>query len=290
MNTAIAVPPEQTSLIVKLASRFSVDPKKLMSTLKSTAFKQAVDRNSGKPIEPTDEEMMALLIVADQYNLNPFTREIYAFRDVRRGGIVPIVGVDGWARLINEHPMFNGATFNYGSNPEGKLEFVECTLHRKDREHATTIREYLRENKRDTDNWTNMPTRMLRHRAFIQAGRLTFGYVGIYDEDEGRAIIEGRFRRDRDASTIVAHLDRPDQAPQNTELPPPGPGDDQPLNYAEIMSALQTAARLEDLDELDATRDTANGLGDLQQIAEIDVEYRRLRKQLQQRPPPPAAA
>jgi hypothetical protein len=29
----------------------------------------------------TDEQMMALLIVADQYGLNPFTKEIYGYPD-----------------------------------------------------------------------------------------------------------------------------------------------------------------------------------------------------------------
>ena len=42
---------------------------------------------------------MALLIVADQYGLNPFTREIFAFDD-KRAGIVPVVSVDGWSRIL----------------------------------------------------------------------------------------------------------------------------------------------------------------------------------------------
>ncbi len=36
--------------------------------------------------------MAALMIVADQYGLNPFTREIFAFPD-KQNGIVPVVGV-----------------------------------------------------------------------------------------------------------------------------------------------------------------------------------------------------
>jgi hypothetical protein len=53
--------------------------------------------------------MMALLIVADQYGLNPWTKEIYAFPD-KSNGIVPVVGVDGWARIINTHEQFDGRT------------------------------------------------------------------------------------------------------------------------------------------------------------------------------------
>ncbi len=68
-----------------------------MNTLKNTAFKGG---------NVTDEQFTALLIVANQYGLNPWTKEIYAFPD--KGGIVPVVGVDGWARIINEHPQFDG--------------------------------------------------------------------------------------------------------------------------------------------------------------------------------------
>lgn len=66
---------EKPKLIQRFAERFSVDPNKLFDTLKATAFKQ---RDGSAP---TNEQMMALLVVADQYGLNPFTKEIFAFPD-----------------------------------------------------------------------------------------------------------------------------------------------------------------------------------------------------------------
>lgn len=74
--------------------------------MKATAFKQ---RDGSAP---TNDQMMVLLVVAEQYNLNPFTREIYAFPD-RQNGIIPVVGVDGWSRIINEHPQHDGVEFVY---------------------------------------------------------------------------------------------------------------------------------------------------------------------------------
>ena len=67
-----------------LAKQFNIqgDPAELVQTLKATAFKGNV----------TDAQFNALLIVATQYNLNPFTSEIYAFPS--NGGITPVVGVD----------------------------------------------------------------------------------------------------------------------------------------------------------------------------------------------------
>jgi hypothetical protein len=60
------------TLIQKFAERFSVDSEKVIDILKATAFRQ---KAGSAPV--TDEQMMALLIVAENYSLNPFTREIY---------------------------------------------------------------------------------------------------------------------------------------------------------------------------------------------------------------------
>lgn len=197
---------QRPSLVSKIASKYNVDPKLMLSTLKSTAFKQQPDRDSGALEDVTNEEMMMLLIVADQHNLNPFTREIYAFRDRKRGGIVPVVGIDGWARIVNEHPQFDGSEFAYGHLDNGTLEWCECTHYRKDRSHPTAVREFLKECKRNTDNWNGMPSRMLRHRAFIQAARITFGFGGLYDDEEARAIIEGTSSRVSDTTNALGDL------------------------------------------------------------------------------------
>ena len=65
-----------------------------------------------------------------------------------------------------------------------------CTMHRKDRSHPTILTEYMSECRRQSIPWQVTPRRMLRHRAFIQAARITFGFAGIYGEDEARDIIQ----------------------------------------------------------------------------------------------------
>lgn len=183
-QTAVATAP---SLISRFAQRYNVEPAKLLSTLKATAFYNADG-------DVTNEQMMALLIVADQYGLNPFTREIYAFPDKKKGGIVPIVSIDGWARLVNAQEAFDGVEFVYGAASDkhkSAPEWIECVMHRKDRQHPTRIRERLIECYRDTGPWNSHPERMLRHKAFMQCGRIAFALVGIYDEDEAQRIITG---------------------------------------------------------------------------------------------------
>ncbi|MGY4677638.1 phage recombination protein Bet [Pasteurella sp. P03HT] len=162
------------TLTNKLAKRFEItDASDLMSTLKATAFKGNV----------SDSQMTALLIVANQYGLNPWTKEIYAFPD-RQSGIVPIVGVDGWARIINENPAFDGMEFDIDD------EKCTCRIFRKDRNRATEVTEYMSECYRDMGPWKTHPKRMLRHKAMIQCARLAFGFTGIYDKDEAERIIE----------------------------------------------------------------------------------------------------
>lgn len=168
----------KASILAKMADRFSVEPNKLLDTLKATAFK------SEKGV--SNEQMISLLIVADQYSLNPFTKEIFAFPD--KGGIVPVVGVDGWSRIINEHPQFDGVTFSYEG--DGNALACTCTIHRKDRSHPIAVTEYLAECKRGTGPWGSHPRRMLRHKALIQGARLAFGFAGIYDEDEAHRMKE----------------------------------------------------------------------------------------------------
>lgn len=169
MNTNLVA--QQTN---ELAKQFNIpESNELVSVLKATAFKGNV----------SDAQMSALLIVANQYKLNPWTREIYAFPD-KNNGIVPVVGVDGWSRIINTHPQFDGMDFKQDDNS------CTCVIYRKDRNHPISCTEYLEECKRGTGPWQSHPKRMLRHKALVQCARLAFGYTGIFDQDEAERIVE----------------------------------------------------------------------------------------------------
>lgn len=170
MTTALA------TLSGKLAQRFGMEQDaELIATLKQTAFK------SREPA--TDAQLTALMVIANEYGLNPFTKEIYAYPDQHKG-IVPVVGVDGWIRIVNEHPQFDGIEFD--ATPEA----VTARIYRKDRSRPTVVTEYLEECRRNTDPWKNMPRRMLRHKALMQCARVAFGFA-LYDDDEAREAVGG---------------------------------------------------------------------------------------------------
>ena len=192
MSTAL------TTLTSKLAAKLDMgtDGSSLIETLKATAFKGQVN----------DAQMTALLVIANQYGLNPWTKEIYAFPD--KGAIVPVVGVDGWARIINSHPQFDGMEF------EQNDEQCTCVMYRKDRARPVKVTEYMVECKRaNVGPWQSHPRRMLRHKAMIQCARLAFGFGGIYDHDEAERITE----RDMGAAEVVSS--RPAQAAAPAALP-----------------------------------------------------------------------
>ncbi len=170
------VPPERRSALAVMGARFNVEPNKLLETLKATAFKNS-----------TNEEMMALVIVANQYKLNPFTKEIYAF-PAKGGGIVPVVSVDGWIRMMNDHPMFDGIEFEERVDEKGKPISTTAIIYRKDRTRPVRVTEWYQECRRSTEPWNNQPCRMLRHRAICQGSRVAFGFSGVMDEDEAETI------------------------------------------------------------------------------------------------------
>jgi len=194
----------------RLAEGFNIagDGTELVAVLKATAFKGQV----------SDAQMTALLVVAGQYGLNPFTKEIYAFPD-RQNGIVPVVGVDGWSRIINSRPEFDGMDFVQDD------ESCTCIIYRKDRNHPIKVTEWMSECKRDgVGPWKSHPRRMLRHKAMIQCARLAFGFTGIFDQDEAERITE------RDVS-----------------------GAEHPVDIGAELAAIQSAASMDELQGAFAT-------------------------------------
>lgn len=180
---------DKPKLVEVFSDKYGVDANKMLGTLKATAFRGGNISN---------EQMMSLLVVANQYDLNPFTKEIYAFPD--KGGIIPVVSVDGWSRIMNSNPQMDGIEFEYSEEKvdhHGKTchEWIDCLIYRKDRSRPIRVREYFDEVKKDTGPWKSHPNRMHRHKAEIQCARVAFGFAGIYDLDEAERIA--------DASNVV---------------------------------------------------------------------------------------
>jgi len=226
--------PVKRSLISVLADKSEMSQELFLSTIKNTVM----------PKNASKEEVAAFLMVAKEYDMNPILREIHAFPK-KGGGITPVVGVDGWAKMITRNPDFDGVEFEY-ENQEGKPVSTTCILYKKSCTRPTKITELYSECYRKTEPWNNMPHRMLRHKALMQCGRVAFGISGITDEDEARDIREveaivveddpltpGRHtRKKNNPETLPApaeeHNTLPDDEPNDAPAEPKEPSVDAP--------------------------------------------------------------
>lgn len=160
------------SVLADMAGRYGMEREAFEATLRATVV----------PKETTREQFAAFLLVAKEYNLNPLTKQIYAFPG-KGGGIQPIVSIDGWLHMAHQHPQFDGITHD-DIMANGELVAITCHVHRKDLSRPISATEYMSECKRGTEVWKQWPARMLRHKATIQAIRYAFGYSGVVDDDE----------------------------------------------------------------------------------------------------------
>lgn len=210
METANVAKAKTQSLVARLATKFGVEPGRLLKCLTCQVFKQS------DGVVPTNEEMMVLLLVCENYGLNPFNREIFAFRG-KGGDIIPVVSLDGWARIVRSQKDFDGMSFSFSSTTvkiagyPGELpEYIECSMRLKGIDSPVVIQEFTVECfNANSPVWRKWPRRMLRTRSFIQCARLAFSLTGIYDE--GTAFVE-----EGPQDTSLRPLESPPETPQLT--------------------------------------------------------------------------
>lgn len=167
-------------IIAGLAKHYDMDRVNFLQVMKATIMKGA---------NVSNEDIAAFCLVAKEHGLNPFTKEIFAFPT--GGAIQPIVSVDGWMKLINSHPDFDGMDF-VDTRDGDKLISITCRMYRKGRAHPVEVTEYMAECLRQTPTWKQWPARMLRHKAAIQAARYAFGFAGIMEPDEAERMADAR--------------------------------------------------------------------------------------------------
>lgn len=122
----------------------------------------------------TPYTQIQLLRLASKYQLDPLSDEVNLLET--KEGYLPFITIDGWAKLINQHPQYAGMSLRDSTELiDGIPAWMECTIYRNDRILPIVIKEYLEEVKTDHPSWQQMPRRMLRHRVIQQCARLAFG-------------------------------------------------------------------------------------------------------------------
>jgi phage recombination protein Bet len=178
----------QPTLIGTLAERYGVDASGFYNTIIATVFtagkaKPGSEPKPGKGLAPTKEMVMTFLLVANQYDLNPFLKEIYPFID-GEGNLKVVIGIDGWIKTALRNKQYDGHEFFEHLDADKSLMAVTCKIFVKGRTNPIQMTEYMSECRRDTDPWKQWPYRMLHHKAFIQTARYALGMGDLTDEDE----------------------------------------------------------------------------------------------------------
>ena len=229
--------------IQAMASRLDVTPGKLQEILRNGPFKGA-----------NDNEFAALIVVANELGLNPLKKEIYGF--ATRGGIMPMIGYDGWISIANRHPQYDGTEQNEVFL-EGKFVAVETIIHRKDRRFPTKKTIYLDEFKMNTEPWKQKPIHMTGMRSYCHAARLALGVSGVLVEDE-YITIEGHIQQ---ASVPTSRQLQQQEAQQQQHEPEQGyePLTGEVFDDAETDAQIEReAGRLQGDEYEDQEADTAN--------------------------------
>jgi hypothetical protein len=121
------------------------------------------------------QTLLALLRIAKEHNLDPLKEEV-ALALYDESCWQAYITVEGYCKILNSHPAFNGITFSQSEeDSNGIPTWMECSIYRKDRILPIVVREYFEEVKTEQAIWQKMPRRMLRHRVMQQCARLAVG-------------------------------------------------------------------------------------------------------------------
>jgi hypothetical protein len=151
--------------------------------LTSQAFVQAFT-DLAMPHPHTASELIMCILSAREAKLNPLMREIF-FKRTEKGEIQGLVKVDGWIKICNSNPNFDGMEFETEKAEDGKIASMTCSIWIKGRGRPTKITEEFAECARGGGEiWLTHPNRMMRNRTLSQCARVAFGISGIMEESE----------------------------------------------------------------------------------------------------------
>ena len=155
--------------------------------------------------QATNAELAIVTGVCATYGLNPLVKECAAF--VSGGKLSVVVMVDGWYKMVNRRPEFDGVEFDDKFDDKGNLLSITCRMFIKGRERPVCVTEYMAECRDPKSSvWQKWPARMLRHKAYIQCARMAFGISEVIDDDEASRITANS-PREKDITPAAKAID-----------------------------------------------------------------------------------
>ena len=140
----------------------------MLNTLKETVCKGA-----------TVPQFRMFIEVCKRTGLDPFLKEIWFVP-----GVGVMAGRDGYLRVANEHPMFDGMDTKVERDAQSKPVKATCSVYRKDRSHPITCEAYFNEYKKAGSVWQTYPSAMISKVAEVLALKRSFSINGVVTEEE----------------------------------------------------------------------------------------------------------
>ncbi|CAM0108597.1 hypothetical protein MYOV065v1_p0003 [Vibrio phage PS15B.2] len=171
-----------STAIVKLADSVGVSTQEMTNVVKGMIIASKGQHGA----VATDAELTIVAGICSQHGLNPLTKEAHAF--VSGGKLNVVIGIDGYIKVMNRHPDFDGVEFE--DHFDGKeLVSVTTKIHVKGRKFPTCATEYMDECfQPKSDAWRKYKKRMLRNKSLAQCVRIAFGITEVIDSDEAERI------------------------------------------------------------------------------------------------------
>lgn len=155
--------------------------------------------------QATNAEMTVVSSIFAKYDLNPFIREGHAF--VSGGKLQVMIGLDGWLKIANRHPEFDGYEQFDNFDDKGDLVSVTTKIYVKNRRFPTPHTEYMKEAFVSTSPaWKKFPFRMLAGKSLGQCVRKAFGVSEVLDDDEASRIAANS-SREKDITPAAKAID-----------------------------------------------------------------------------------
>lgn len=163
MSKAVAIRDEMAS-----TTPSKYDDPAILATIKDTVCKGA-----------TDAQFRMFVEIAKATGLNPFLKEIWFV-----SGVGVMAGRDGYLRVANENPMFDGMETLVERDDSGIPIKATCKVWRKDRSHPITCEAFYNEYKKESPVWKTYKSAMIGKVAEVLALKRSFSINGVVTEEE----------------------------------------------------------------------------------------------------------
>lgn len=170
--------------LTRLADNIGTTPEEIKNVLSGMIISAKAQHGA----VATDAELTVVSGICAQYDLNPLTREAHAF--ISGGKLSVVIGIDGWIKICNRQPSFNGIEYEYEFDGKELLS-VTTKIHIKGRDFPVCVTEWMDEcYQPKSPAWQKFKKRMLRNKSTGQAVRIAFGVTEVIDDDEKSRIVD----------------------------------------------------------------------------------------------------